>query len=64
MTRTLTDYTLSAKAIKNCTIAINDYRDKVIPAMKELRDACDSLEIIVGKDYWPFPTYSELLFSV
>ncbi len=64
MTRTLTDYTLNAKAIKNCTIAINDYRDKVIPAMKELRDACDSLEIIVGKDYWPFPTYSELLFSV
>lgn len=64
MTRTLTDYATTAKAIKDCSVAICDYRDKVIPAMNELREACDALEVIVGKDYWPFPTYSDLLFSV
>ncbi|MBR2989208.1 MAG: glutamine synthetase III, partial [Clostridia bacterium] len=40
------------------------YRDHVIPAMNELRKYCDELEKIVDKKYWPFPTYSDLLFSV
>ena len=40
------------------------YRDVVIPAMNRLRIAADSLEKIVGKDYWPFPTYTELLYNI
>jgi glutamine synthetase len=40
------------------------YKEHVLPAMAKLRAAADGLEIICGKDYWPFPTYSELLFSV
>ncbi len=40
------------------------YRDTVIPAMNNLRNAADSLEKIVGKDYWPFPTYTELLYNI
>ena len=32
--------------------------------MQELRAACDAAETIVSKEYWPFPTYSDLLFSV
>lgn len=40
------------------------YRDYVLPAMKTLRENVDKLETKVGKDYWPVPTYSELLFSV
>ena len=39
-------------------------KDKVIPAMNALRACCDELETIVSKEYWPFPTYSDLLFSV
>ena len=38
-------------------------RDSIIPAMNDARAAADSLETIVDRDYWPFPTYSELLFS-
>jgi glutamine synthetase len=39
-------------------------RDRVLPAMRELRNACDEAESIVGSNCWPFPTYSELLYSV
>ena len=37
---------------------------KVAPAMTELRESIDSLEVIVGRDYWPIPTYSDILFEV
>ena len=39
-------------------------RDELIPAMDKTRAAVDSLEVIVGRKYWPYPTYSELLFSI
>ena len=37
-------------------------RDKVLPAMVELRKAGDKLEVIVADDIWPLPTYREMLF--
>lgn len=40
------------------------YRDMVLPAMLAVRMAADQLETITGKDYWPFPTYGDLLYSV
>ena len=39
-------------------------RDEVIAAMNEVRAAGDALEGIVGKSYWPMPTYQDLLMSV
>ena len=39
-------------------------RDKVLPAMESLRAACDEAETMTEKSYWPFPTYSDLLFGV
>ena len=36
--------------------------EKLIPLMEEARKHSDELEKIVGKEYWPFPTYSEMLF--
>ncbi len=40
------------------------YREKVVPAMEALRHPADELERIVDKEYWPFPTYADLLFEV
>jgi glutamine synthetase len=40
------------------------YKDTVIPAMESLRETADTLEAIVAKEYWPFPTYTELLYLV
>ena len=40
------------------------YKDKVIPAMRKLRTEVDTLETTTGAEYWPLPTYGEMLFSV
>jgi glutamine synthetase len=37
-------------------------RDKVKPAMAQLRSYADALETHVSADLWPLPTYRELLF--
>lgn len=37
-------------------------RDKIIPAMAELRKYVDGLEMIIDADIWPLPTYAEMLF--
>jgi glutamine synthetase len=38
------------------------FRDKVIPAMEQLRETGDTLETIVPHAVWPLPTYREMLF--
>jgi glutamine synthetase len=49
----------------NCNRQLAEYmRDNVIPAMNNVRKYADELETMVGKDYWPFPTYCELLYGV
>ena len=40
------------------------FHDAVFASMQSLRAAADELETIVAAEYWPIPTYSELLFSV
>jgi len=40
------------------------YQTTVISAMEALRASADDLETVVAKDAWPFPNYSELLFSL
>jgi glutamine synthetase len=37
-------------------------RDHVIPAMTRVRGAVDRLEKVVPDDYWPLPTYRDMLF--
>lgn len=37
---------------------------KVIPVMQELRKVVDGMEKITSSDYWPYPTYFDLLYSV
>ncbi len=39
-------------------------RDELLPVMSELRLPCDKAELLTAKDYWPFPTYADLLFGV
>ena len=40
------------------------YHDKVVPAMESLREIGDRLERMTGEDFWPMPTYAELLFGI
>ena len=38
--------------------------DVIVPAMEKARAAADQLESITASESWPFPVYSQLLFSV
>lgn len=40
------------------------YRNEICADMLSLRKSADELETVVGEDFWPFPTYAELLFGV
>ena len=51
----------SAKDILEESVLI---RDRIIPAMEELRKYCDEAEPLTAKEYWPVPNYADLLFGV
>ncbi len=36
--------------------------DVVLPLAGQIRDYADSIEPMVSKDYWPMPTYADILF--
>ena len=40
------------------------YRETVLKIMQELREIGDSMEVETSSEYWPYPTYGELLFGV
>ena len=42
----------------------NYYHDEVCPAMENLRNPVDKLEMIVDKELWPMPSYGDLMFDV
>ncbi|MCL2339868.1 MAG: glutamine synthetase III [Actinomycetia bacterium] len=38
------------------------YYQVVVPAMNDVRSAVDKMEMLVGHDYWPVPSYNHMLF--
>ena len=40
----------------------NCYAHTVLPVMEALRTAVDTMERIVDREYWPVPTYDDMLF--
>ena len=40
------------------------FRDVIFRDMAELRRVADKLERLTSREYWPFPVYGEILFSV
>lgn len=59
---TLRDAHVAAEAIADSQEQANAYAHKVRPAMDALRAAVDAMEPIVASDYWPVPTYDDMLF--
>lgn len=58
----LRDAHVAAEAIADSQEQANAYAHKVRPAMDALRAAVDVMEPIVASDYWPVPTYDDMLF--
>ena len=47
---------------KDAEAAARYYHDTIVPGMQAVRSAADLLETMTDKAYWPYPTYSDLLF--
>jgi glutamine synthetase len=67
------DFVAKIRALETANLADNQpdeeplqwaqyMRDRVVPAMNDVRTVADRLERIVADDLWPLPKYSEILF--
>ncbi len=52
------------KGFEEITKTSEAVRDEVLPKMESLRKSVDEAEMLTGEEYWPFPSYGKLLFSV
>ena len=52
------------RAIEDTQEMANFFHDTIFADMGALRVPADKIETLVGKEYWPYPTYSDLLFYV
>ncbi|MGI6256271.1 MAG: glutamine synthetase type III, partial [Acutalibacter sp.] len=48
----------------NALAAATYYKDVIIPAMAELRAVVDQMEVDTAADFWPYPSYGDLMFRV
>ncbi|MDR0917320.1 MAG: glutamine synthetase III [Oscillospiraceae bacterium] len=55
---------IDVHGIEDSVDAAFAFRERVFTAMAELRIVVDELELTVGSDWWPLPTYGEILYSV
>ena len=46
------------------TEAARYYREEIGRRMEEARQSIDRLESLTAAEYWPYPTYADILFSV
>ncbi len=60
----LCEATVKVKSIEGLEKQALAYYNVVFAAMRELRAACDELEMLVPENAWPIPSYADLLFSV
>ncbi len=57
--KTEIDKSSEIEGIKEKAFFVKDY---IFTTMSELRKPADELEMLVSEEYWPFPTYGDLLF--
>lgn len=59
---TLENDVITAKGISGVLESAKYYHETVFADMQALRALADELETLVGEEYWPIPTYADLLF--
>ncbi len=54
----------TAQQISDITKQALYYKDVILPDMNSLRSVVDEMESNCSSDYWPYPNYTKLLYSV
>ncbi len=55
---------IKVKEIEDAQEMANYYQSDVFARMQELRAVGDEMEINMSSDFWPYPSYGDILFSV
>ena len=63
-TNNLENVLSSIKSAANTVEEANMFRDTIIPLMNEIRKAVDEAERAMSSEYWPYPSYADLLFGI
>ncbi len=53
-----------AAEIQNAEKRAEKYVGEVIPAMEKLRSYVDEMETLTASEYWPLPSYGDLMFNI
>ena len=53
-----------AAATEGAEAMAEEYKTRVLPLMDELREAVDEMETLTSSEYWPLPTYGDMMFRV
>lgn len=53
-----------AKKITDIETLAHFYHNSILSSMSYIRHLCDEIEVNIGKNYYPMPTYTDILFSV
>ena len=64
LTEELTEEVANASSISEPQQEAHYYQEKVIAKMNELREIGDKMETETARKYWPYPSYTDLLFGV
>ena len=60
----LSDEVTSAQDMKEGLDKAVYYHDVVLERMSEVRAIADEMELYTAKEYWPFPSYGDLMYSI
>ena len=55
---------LEVSGVSDIVMESEMIRDSLLPLMSELRIPCDKAELLTARNYWPFPTYADIMFWV
>lgn len=63
-TKNLEKLHAKTREMKDLLEKSKSYAYQILPAMEEVRAVADQIEVVLGEEYKPFPSYEDLLYSV
>jgi len=55
---------VNVRAIDDLLESAKYYHDVILVLMDDLRKSIDALEMMVGNELWPYPSYGQILYSI